>query len=507
MTFATTLKTLLYLRWKRFVRSSYFRLNLVTRIFVGLMGLYLLFNFIFVGYILDVIVRSIHPEQETTRLINQYIFYFFGILFVVRMLLQKLPSAQLSPCLHLPFRKSNLVFSYLSLYLLNGLNHIPILMTVPYWLKAIVPQYSLQSSLLWLIGFCFVAFSLNFLVLRTKILLVDRTGRFLFLIAFLAGIAWLDHTMEAGLLVSASSWLFEGLLNRSALYFLVPASLVLLSAASAYSTVRRHLSLDHGSVQKRERLRLIRFDTSYTAEPLFALLSLEWKLLTRNKTTRALLIAGLINLVLGLFLIVNASHRAFVKPTMGVFCLLPLGAFLILPYSASVFSSEGRYFDGILARNISFVRYVDTKLLFVAILALLIFALNLTVFYLTSEILRWLLSALFFHVLGVVALTGIYHALYNTKAARINGSLWEVNSFQGKVVHFILRLLLVYYPTALLYLVYEEDVTINDKFFPVMSMIGIPGLMSLLMIMFWRKAMTKKLSERKYIMAEGFRKK
>lgn len=507
MTLSSTLTTFFVLGWKRFSRSTYFRQRLVARIFAILMGLYFLGNLVFIGYFLDSVIKELYPEQNIPHLINRYVFHFFGILLLSRFFIQKLPTVQLSPYLHLPVKKSNLVLSYLLLYLLNGFNHIPMIIAIPYWAKIVLPEFGFAAGMFWLLGFALLALALNFFVLKIKMLLFHRPGVFLGLMALLAGSAWLEHTAGTMLIASASSWLFDGLLNGSPSSLCVPFLLFLWSAASAYFSLRRQLYGDHGAAPRRRNSSLFQlnfFDHSQTWRLLFAL---EFKQISRNKVLKVLWIMGLIYGVAGLALNVLTRDRLVFHSGMAFLFYIPLGSIFIFQYAVSAFSSEGKYFDGLLSRNIEFIEYIDAKLLLVSLWGIGFYILNLALFYWISPLLRGLLSALFIHLNGLLTFVGVYHALDNTKSIKINGSIWDTSAAQGKFSHILLRLLLMAYPVIVLFLINGEKLTLNDNGFLSFGLISVPGVLSLLMLPFWRKVLLKKFNAKKYRMAEGFRQK
>jgi len=111
------------------------------------------------------------------------------------------------------------------------------------------------------------------------------------------------------------------------------------------------------------------------------------------------------------------------------------------------------------------------------------------------------------HFVGLLIFICIYQALDNSKSIKINGSILDTSAMQGKFSHVLLRLLLMAYPAIVLFLINGEKITLNENGFLSFGLIGAPGVLSLFMVSFWRKALFKKFKAKKYSMAEGFRQK
>mgnify|MGYP007073249452 CR=1 FL=1 len=167
-------RMLLSLRWKQFARAPQFGQRLAVRILMGLFGIYLLLNLLFVGYFLPRILAKTHPDANIAELVNSYILHLFLGLLVMRYFIQKMPVAQMQAFLTLPVRKSRLVLAYLGMLGLHGFNYVPIILALPLWVQSMLPVYPLSGSLFWLTGILLLSLASAALVLLVKMFAFDR---------------------------------------------------------------------------------------------------------------------------------------------------------------------------------------------------------------------------------------------------------------------------------------------------------------------------------------------
>jgi len=94
---------------KKFFRAPQWELKLAIRILIGIVVLYFLAAFLFLGVGIYFIAQKSAPEQNPVFLINQFLIYYFGIDLLIRYFVQNLPITDIKPLLIQPISKNKIV--------------------------------------------------------------------------------------------------------------------------------------------------------------------------------------------------------------------------------------------------------------------------------------------------------------------------------------------------------------------------------------------------------------
>src|SRR5215217_2339977 len=98
---------------KAFWRSKNTGKSIGVRIFMGLLILYFLVNFLFVGFFMDKILEKTIPNIDVVVSFCGIILLYFLFELLSRMQLQELPTLRVQPYLHLPVKR-NVIVGYLA---------------------------------------------------------------------------------------------------------------------------------------------------------------------------------------------------------------------------------------------------------------------------------------------------------------------------------------------------------------------------------------------------------
>lgn len=215
--------------WKRFYRSTVFQQKLIGRIFSYLVILYFIVLFFLFGYNLDVVIAKIFPGENSQKIINMYILYFFFIFLLIRFFIQKLPRINLMPYLPLAISKKKLCLIYSLFFFLNIQNYIPLIIIIPYWIKNRNTFLSTESSILWLVGYIVLAYGFNFLTLYIKIQFFKKPVWFVIIVALALCIPLMGDFGINDFISHFSGWLFNGFLHSASAYQLLIIPILMTS--------------------------------------------------------------------------------------------------------------------------------------------------------------------------------------------------------------------------------------------------------------------------------------
>ena len=278
--------------WKGTVRSVVWHRNLGVNIFLGIVFLMLFFNFLSIGLFIDRIFEESLPGKDPVAIFNSILLYYFGIDLLLRYLIQQAPGVIARPYLHLPISRKKIAHFSLIRSLFSIFNFLPLLIFMPFVIKIILPRFGITSAAGWFFSLTILMLCNNFLFLYLEKLAVAKLKASLLFISVLIAL-FLADKLEIVSLSSASVVIFNSFIQHP--FFIIgPLALLVFIYLLNLRLFVHHLYLDWlGLVHTKSRL----FSGSFSYLDKFGevgeYISLELKLLLRNKRSRSTLIFAL----------------------------------------------------------------------------------------------------------------------------------------------------------------------------------------------------------------------
>ncbi|MDX5346163.1 MAG: DUF5687 family protein, partial [Hymenobacteraceae bacterium] len=395
-------------QWREATRSSVWQKNLVINIILGLLMLYLLLNFLVLGFFADKIILKIFPNDDVVWRFSSLFGYYLLIDIGLRFLLQELPVLAIQPYLHLPVRKKRLMHFLLGKSLFSFFNLMPLIVLLPFTFKAVVPQQGSGLAVIWLLSLYTLVLFNNYLVVYLKRQLTRKPITVLIFGAALALLFALDFYKVfsfSGAFAAAATQLFVWpwlmVVPLILLFGMYQLNLRLMLKGIYYN----ELEGQQKHVKTSDLAFLNRFGE------VGSLVGLELKLIWRNKRPRTLAFMSLFFLIYGFFIFGTVEDKGY---GFGLLAgLMMTGAFL-LNYGQYLYSWESSYFDRILTQNISSYQYVQSKFYLLTGSCLLLFILSLPFGFLSVEVLA-INTVMFFFNVGVNAILFMYFLTFSPK--------------------------------------------------------------------------------------------
>ena len=146
--------------WKSIFRNASWRRNILSKIVFGILVLYLLMLFIYIGASLPKILGKMEGNPVDT--FNSFLLWYLLIDLLFRSMMQSLPVIQVVPYLRLKIKKSTVIHYLLLKSLWNIFNFLPWLIVIPFC-TSIVPGGTNCFS--YVAGILFMLIINNFLAL------------------------------------------------------------------------------------------------------------------------------------------------------------------------------------------------------------------------------------------------------------------------------------------------------------------------------------------------------
>ena len=302
-----TFYLLLINQFKESKRSILWHRNLATNIFFGILLILIGMQLLSFGLLINNIFDALYPDQDHTHIFNSWLLYYFMFDMILRYFLQKDPGLSIKPYLYLPVSRSKLIHFLLVRSATSLLNLLPLLLIFPFVFKVVIPQYGVQSGITWLLAVVFLIFCNSYLsfYIRRRI---SRTPMVVWIFILALAVILLFDYFEIFSIRYYSGILFS-LFIIQGLWLIFPVLGLILIYQFNFLLFKDNLYQDTLLAVKKSTFA-VKEKFSYleyfgeTGEYL----SLELKMILRNKRTKSSFVMALMMLVIGPFFYLSMSE-------------------------------------------------------------------------------------------------------------------------------------------------------------------------------------------------------
>ena len=482
------------LEWKQFFRSSYWQRSMVMNIFLGLLALYMILNFLAVGIGLFFLLKEKYPEQDPLRIVNSYLAFWLIADLIARYMGQKIPEAQIRPLLSLPIKKNKIAHYILLKSTFSFFVILPLFYFVPFASVLIYKGYHTIGVLAWLfsvIGLILTNNYLNFLINNNDKILYFLFAALLILIGleYFGILPVRSYVTEAFDALQHIPWLmFIPLTTATLMYFVV------------YKNIFSNLYLDDLLQTKNRQVQTS--DLSFVEKfgDLSVFLKNDLRLLWRNKRAKNILKVMVFAALYGLIFL-NMGHNSD-KPDDELFRFVFPAIFMIgifsYTYGLYIPSWDGAYYPFLMSQNIKMKKYLESKWLLMSLSNFVMLILSLPYLYFGWKFLLLLLAMTVFN-LGYSNLFILWMGAYNSKKIDLNKTArFNNQGFSART--FVVALMFLLFP-MLLFIVLYKAIDFNVAF---ASLIGI-GIAGLILKDYLLNKIARLYIKKKYKAIHGFK--
>lgn len=478
------------------VRSPFWERSLAVNILLALLALYLLLNFLVLGYFLDAILGEAFPGQDIIEVANGYLLYSLLAGLLSRFLIQSFPVLHIRPYLLLPIKRTRLYHFLLLRSVLNVVNLMPLVVALPFAFKAVYHKMGTASGTAWLITVIALSLCNHYLAFYLKRQFNLRPVLVAVLFLILGGLA----TLDVQGVTNFSTVFGQGMNALLQLPMLALIPILLLAAAYLllYRAMQYYSYLDTLEAKKErvESGKGIAALKSLGAEGHF--LQLELRQIWRNKRPKTMLLVSLFFMFYPMLALMS-DGEPFTGSIAIVFVYVMVATcFPSVNYGQFLIAWESSYFNLMMARNVPTNTYLRSKFYLFTLFNTIAFLLCLFYGLLDVRFIPMVIAASLFNT-GVTTYFLLLMGSYNTnpvdpeKSAFMN---WEgVGASQFIVILPALLLpILLYF--LLVFLVGEQTALWS------VGGIGIIGLFLHQPIM---KRLEQHLQRRKYTLIDSYK--
>ncbi len=475
-----------------------FEKELAKGIFMGLLAIMVVGYSLALGFALEGIITNQLHQPDSLAFVNRLMLYYFVAEFVMRYFMQNVPALDVQPYLHLPIKRSSIAHYLLSKSILHVFNASVLLIFTPFALTVVAKQWGTGGAFSWLASLALLSFSLHYLVIYYKKKLDDSLLGMAALILVFGSFAAADY-YQWFKFSDVSSFIF----NRSASSFILVILAIVLFAFLYYlnyGVIVNGMYAEDWSSEKDSATEWGKYSDWQFLRGFGTYgewISLELKLILRNKRPRSFILISAIFLLYGLIF-----YRSDEMEKMPGFILFTgtfiTGAFMI-NYGQLLYSWQGGHFDFTFTRPISVRQYMESKYWLLSAVTIIAFLLCLPYVYFGWHIIIGHAVMLLFNM-GVNIFIIMNMAMWGPK--KIDLAKGSTFNYEGVgAAQWIMAIPIMLAP----YVIYLPFKLLFSTQVGLLA-VGVTGLIGIALRPYLITLTTTRFTNKKYEIAAGFRK-
>lgn len=479
----------LVLQWKRFIRSASFGRKLAVNLFMGLLGLVLLVNALFAGWMLVPLLNELFPGEDALGLICNAGVAWCMVELALRMFFQQPNTLRVRPLLILPVRRGSIIHFVLTGSIPSFLQLAVLLLLLTLGASLIHHGYGAWPVAGWCTGMLFTS-----LLLGQLSLLMGRGYRAFLVILLVAGALAGAHAMGLMNVFGISRNIFLALYAQPWLG-LVSAAAALVCYGMNFRAMRSQLHLEGdigtGPVTASS-VRMAWADRFGTAAPF---IRMDLRMIWRNKRPRSTLFLSMLFLLYGLVVRNPADPKEWF---MLMFMSLFMTGFLVMNFGQYIPAWDSAYFPLLMTQAGTLRAYLRSKVLLLRAGVLIMSVLTLP--YILWD-LHWampLLANMLFN-LGITLPMVLFFGSFNTSQIELGRSAF--GNWQGVNASRFLLVLFILAPAMIVAVVVKINYSPQAAMTAVAG-IGVAGMLAQRPLLRWIET---QYAARKHKLIAGFK--
>ncbi len=368
-----------FFAWKEFLRSASKNKNMATKGVLIFLALY----FSLVGTIFGFQLADNMAELENPMMaFNAIVFVYAGFDLILRIMVQNLPTFGFQPFMILPVKRKRIARYMLNKSLLHFFNVLPLFLLLPFTFIIATKQLSTPELVAWLASLILMIFVNHFLAIYIKWRTNESDKLFYGFLALAAGVVAINY-FEIFDITGTFGKIFDFVIANPPAVLIFPVLIIALYLLNQ-SYINNRFYLDEISKKKKEGAT---HDFSWLNNigSYGKMLSLEVKMITRNKRSKSTAVMSILFLFYGLII-----YRDF-KPDGPEFILVLGGMFMTgifsMMYGQFFPAWHGKYYPLLMAQNVKMKQIIQSAFFLMAITNVVFYLLSLGYMYITPKVL------------------------------------------------------------------------------------------------------------------------
>jgi len=370
-----------YFAWREFTRSATMNKNMATKGILIFLAIYFSAVALFMGFNLTEMLEKSEPENIISAF-NALIFVYVGFELVIRIMVQNLPTFGFQPFLIIPVKRKRIARYMLNKSMLHFFNVLPLFLLFPFVFKTAVNELETLELVTWLASLIMMIFVNHFLAIYIKWRTNESNILFYGFLALAAGIWAIDYFAIFDITGNFGK-IFDFVIASPSAVVIFPIIILALYYLN-HKYLWNRFYIDELRQKKKEGTT---HDFSWlnNVGEYGKMLSLEVKMIARNKRPRTTALMSVLFIFYGLILYkdYDGEMPEFIFVLGGMFMT---GIFSMM-YGQFFPAWHSRYFPLLMAQNMKMKQVIQSAFFLMAVSNVIFYLLSLGYMYLTPKVL------------------------------------------------------------------------------------------------------------------------
>ncbi len=371
-----------YFAWRELTRSSYFMKNMAAKGVIIFLAIYMVSVASFFGFNMKNMIAEGFPGIPPIEAFNSLIFIYIGFELVLRILMQNLPTFGFQPFLILPVKRKRIAKYMLNKSLMHFFNVLPLFLLLPFTFTVAIYELETVNLFCWVLSIYFLVFVNHFLAIYIKWKTNESNPFFYGFLAVAAGVYFIDYFGTVDI-TGLFGQVFDFIAVNPATVLVFPILIFLFYQLNKSYLWNRFYLDELGNKKKKES----KYDFSWLNNigEYGKMLSLEVKMITRNKRPRSTALMSILFLLYGLLIYRDYDGEApeFILVLGGIFMT---GIFSMM-YGQFFPSWHSRYYPFLMSQNVKMKQVLQSAFFLMAVTNVVYYLLSLGYMFITPKVL------------------------------------------------------------------------------------------------------------------------
>ena len=379
--------------WRELTRSAYFGKNMAAKGVLIFLALYFSLVAVVMGFNLSMFLTESYPDQSQISAFNSLILIYVGFDLVLRIMIQNLPTFGFQPFLIFPVKRARIARYMLNKSVFHFFNFLPFLLLLPFTFKSAVNELEGIRLAAWLVALFFIVFTNHYLAMYLKWRTNEDDRLFYGLLAVAAGIFAIDYFGVFDLTGTFGS-LIDAVIQNPVAVSVFPLLMIGFYFLNQKYILNRFY-LDELTKKKKQGSTHDFSWLSHVGE-YGKMLSLEVKMIARNKRPRTSALMSVLLLLYGL--LIYKDYNEEFPEAMIVFGGMFMTGIFSMTYGQFFPAWHSKYYPFLMAQNVKMKQVLQSAFFLMAATNLVFYLLSLGYMFITPKVLYIHLAVMLYNV-------------------------------------------------------------------------------------------------------------
>ena len=386
-------RSFFYFGWCELTRSAYFSKNMAAKGVLIFLALYFSAVALFMGFNLSEFLEKAHSVQSQVPVFNSLIFAYVGFELVLRIMVQSLPTFGFQSFLLIPVKRKRIARFMLNKSLLHFFNVLPLFLVLPFTFKSAVHELETPVLITWLASLFLMIFVNHFLAIYIKWRTNESNWFFYGFLALAAGVFAIHHFGVFDITANFGR-IFDFVVKQPLAVMAFPVLILILYVINLRFLLSRFF-LDELSQKKNENLT---HDFSWLNQigEYGKMLSLEVKMISRNKRPRTTAVMSILCIFYGLLL--YKDNGGEIPETLFVLGGMFMTGIFGMMYGQFFPAWHSRYYPFLMSQNVKMKQILQSAFFLMAVTNVVFYLLSLGYMFITPKVLYIHLAVMLYNV-------------------------------------------------------------------------------------------------------------